>query len=134
MNMEQIIPAAATAVSIGLGCGTCCSPVISMFLSTYVVSHSDGAKKGIISFLCFFLGKTISVVTLCVLSAIISRQFLSENGYIGSFNLRLASQIAMSAIGLIMAIRWVLEIKKCVTIQSPQKISKTYIRNKKNVV
>lgn len=45
MNTSLLIPALTTAVSVGLGCGTCCSPIISTFLSAYVVSHSDGVKK-----------------------------------------------------------------------------------------
>lgn len=79
----------ATAVSVGIGCGTCCSPVISMFLSSYVISHADGAKKGIHSFGLFFFGKLISVTLLCVTSAVIGRRFIGEDGFVGSLNLRL---------------------------------------------
>lgn len=112
MNTSLIVPAFTTAVSIGLGCGTCCSPIISTFLSTYVVSHSNGVKKGILSFVSFFFGKMLSISLLCTVSALISRQFISESGYIGSFNLRLFSQAAMSLIGAVMVIRWFLELKK----------------------
>lgn len=112
MNTSLLIPALTTAVSVGLGCGTCCSPVISTFLSTYVVSHSNGVKKGVLSFISFFLGKMASVSLLCVISALISRQFINENGYIGSFNLRLFSQAAMSVIGAAMIIRWFFEVRK----------------------
>lgn len=112
MNTSLIVPAFTTAVSIGLGCGTCCSPIISTFLSTYVVSHSNGVKKGILSFVSFFFGKMLSISLLCTVSALISRQFISESGYIGSFNLRLFSQAAMSVIGAVMVIRWFLELKK----------------------
>ncbi|MGN1033009.1 MAG: hypothetical protein ACI4PU_06065, partial [Intestinibacter sp.] len=52
--------------SIGLGCGTCCSPAIGMFLSTYIVSHSQSMRKAIGTFISFFLGKVISVVSLCM--------------------------------------------------------------------
>lgn len=111
MNSSLLVPAFTTAVSIGLGCGTCCSPIISTFLSTYVVSHSNGVKKGILSFVSFFFGKMVSISLLCTVSALISRQFISESGYIGSFNLRLFSQVAMSVIGAVMVIRWFLELK-----------------------
>lgn len=111
MNTSLLVPAFTTAVSIGLGCGTCCSPIISTFLSTYVVSHSNGVKKGILSFASFFFGKMVSISLLCTVSALISRQFISESGYIGSFNLRLFSQAAMSVIGAVMVIRWFLELK-----------------------
>lgn len=112
MNTQFFLPAITTAVSVGLGCGTCCSPIITTFLSTYVVSHSKGAKKGFFSFLSFFFGKMISVSMLCMISALVSSQFINENGYIGSFNLRLFSQMAMSMIGVIMVIRWFFELKK----------------------
>lgn len=107
-----IIPVLTTAVSVGLGCGTCCSPVISTFLSTYVASHSGGVRKGVLSFVSFFFGKMVSVSLLCMIAALVSRQFISDNGYIGSFNLRLFSQAAMSMIGMVLAVRWFLELKK----------------------
>lgn len=112
MNTFLIVPVLTTAVSMGLGCGTCCSPVISTFLSAYVVSHSNGVKKSILSFISFFLGKMVSVSLLCMISALISKQFINENGCIGSFNLQLFSQAAMSVIGAVMIIRWLFDMKK----------------------
>ncbi|MFG6321864.1 MAG: hypothetical protein K1W41_10065 [Lachnospiraceae bacterium] len=110
--MDMFVIALTTAVSVGLGCGTCCSPIISTFLSTYVVSHSGGVKKGVLSFVSFFFGKMVSVSLLCMAAALVSRQFISDSGYIGSFNLRLFSQAAMSVIGVVLAVRWFLELKK----------------------
>ncbi len=112
MNTSLFFPALTTAVSVGLGCGTCCSPIISTFLSAYVVSHSGGVKKGVLSFVSFFFGKMVSVSLLCMAAALVSRQFISDSGYIGSFNLRLFSQAAMSVIGVVLAVRWFLELKK----------------------
>ena len=63
--MDMFVMALTTAVSVGLGCGTCCSPIMSTFLSTYVVSHSGGVKKGVLSFVSFFLEKC-SVFPCCV--------------------------------------------------------------------
>lgn len=111
MNVSMIVPALTTAVSIGLGCGTCCNPIISTFLSSYVVSHSGGVKKGVLSFLSFFFGKMCSVSLLCIVSAVTARQFIGRDGMIGSFHLRLFSQAAMSAIGILLAVRWFLEWK-----------------------
>ena len=112
MNISLLIPALATAVSVGLGCGTCCSPIISTFLSTYVVSHSGGVNKGVLSFVSFFFGKMVSVSMLCMIASLVSRQFISDSGYIGSFNLRLFSQAAMSVIGVVLTVRWFLELKR----------------------
>ncbi|MCC8044517.1 MAG: sulfite exporter TauE/SafE family protein [Clostridiales bacterium] len=112
MNLSLLLPALATAVTVGLGCGTCCSPIVSTFLSTYVISHSGGVKRGVFSFVSFFMGKVASVSLLCTISAIVSSSFISDSGYIGSFNLRLFSQIAMSSVGVLLTIRWFLELKK----------------------
>lgn len=112
MNTSLLVPAITTAVSVGLGCGTCCSPIISTFLSAYVVSHSGGVKKGVLSFVSFFFGKMVSVSLLCMAAALVSRQFISDSGYIGSFNLRLFSQVAMSVIGVVLAVRCFLELKR----------------------
>lgn len=109
MELSIAIPALTTAATVGLGCGTCCSPIISMFLSTYVISHANSVKKGVLSFVSFFLGKLISVSLLCVTAAVISRQFIAPDGYIGSFNLRLTAQIAMSMVGVIMVVKWIIE-------------------------
>ena len=107
----MIATAVTTAFTVGLGCGTCCSPVISMFLSTYVMSSANGIKKGVLSFVSFFVGKLISVTFLCTIAAIISSEFISGEGYIGDFNLRLAAQIAMSLVGIVMTVKWILEFK-----------------------
>lgn len=112
MENGTILPILTTAVSIGIGCGACCSPVISMFLSSYVISHADGAKKGVYSFGSFFLGKLISVTLLCMAASMAGRQFIGEDGYIGTLNLRLSVQIVMSCIGFLMAVRWFIENRK----------------------
>ncbi len=112
MNMTLLLPAVTTAATVGLGCGTCCSPIISTFLSTYVVSHSNGVKKGVLSFISFFVGKLISVTFLCIVASAVSRQFITQDGYIGWFNLRLAAQFAMSGVGVVLAARWFLKLRK----------------------
>lgn len=112
MDIALMWPAVTTAVSIGLGCGACCSPVISVFLSSYVVSHGNGVRTGILSFASFFFGKILSMAALCTIAAAISRQFIGADGYVGPVNLRLYAQLMMSGIGLVMAIRWILAQRK----------------------
>lgn len=112
MDTSIAIPALTTAITVGLGCGTCCSPIISMFLSTYVISHANSVKKGVLSFISFFIGKLLSVSFLCMMAAVISRQYISPDGYIGNFNLRLVAQIAMSMVGIVMAVKWGIENTK----------------------
>lgn len=112
MGTNLLLPVITTAMTVGLGCGTCCSPVISAFLSTYVVSHADGVKNGILSFLNFFLGKLLSVSCLCMIAALLGKQFIGADGYIGVVNLRLIAQLVMSGIGMIMAVKWIIGNRK----------------------
>lgn len=112
MDASVAIPAITTAITVGLGCGTCCSPIISMFLSTYVISHANSVKKGVLSFVSFFMGKLLSISFLCMIAAVVSRQFISPDGYIGNFNLRLTAQMAMSLVGIVMAVKWIIENTK----------------------
>lgn len=125
MDMAMLMTSMTTAATIGLGCGTCCSPLISIFLSTYVVSHADGVKKGIISFIGFFLGKLASITALCVIAAAVSTQFISKDGYIGWLNLRLTAQLFMSVIGIVMLIKWFASNRKqedCTPCNSCKKV------------
>lgn len=112
MDISLAVPALTTAITVGLGCGTCCSPIISMFLSTFVISHANSVKKGILSFASFFMGKLLSISFLCMIAAVVSRQFISPDGYIGNFNLRLTAQMAMSLVGIVMAVKWIIENTK----------------------
>jgi hypothetical protein len=109
VDFMGILTVITTAATVGLGCGTCCSPVISAFLSTYVVSHADGVKNGVLSFLSFFLGKLLSVSCLCMIAALLGKQFIGSDGNVGPVNLRLVAQIIMSGIGMVMAVKWIIE-------------------------
>ena len=60
--------------SIGLGCGTCCSPAIGVFLSTYIVSHSQNMKRRLLYFLVFSL-ENFSVISLCMISSYLGNKF-----------------------------------------------------------
>ena len=78
--------------SIGLGCGTCCSPAIGVFLSTYIVSHSQNMKKALIGYastisitnaillgLCFSMASIISpMIVVVLLAGIISNNLYEE--------------------------------------------------------
>lgn len=110
--MGGLVTPAVTAFSIGIGCGTCCSPFVSAFLSAYIVSHGNGVKRSFGTFIRFFSGKLLGVSVLCLTASVIGRQFISDRGYIGNFPFRLAVQIMMSLFGFLMAARWVWEIKK----------------------
>lgn len=110
--MTEFLSVLAMAVAVGLGCGTCCGSVVSVFLSSYVISHGNGIKTGILAFANFFLGKVLSVTALCIVASLAGSCFIDANGYIGSLNLRLIVRLAMGGIGLIMAVRWGIQEKQ----------------------
>jgi hypothetical protein len=111
MELAILLPVLATAVSVGLGCGTRCSPAVSIFLSSYIITHSGGMKKSLGSFMSFFLGKVLAVVVLCGLAALIGSTFISDSGYVGSFNLRLILEFAMVMLGLFLIGKWIYDFK-----------------------
>lgn len=72
-----------------------------------ITAHAGGMKKSLWSFLSFFIGKVAAVVLLGTLAALIGSQFISAAGYIGSLNLRLILELAMTAMGLWLIGRWI---------------------------
>ncbi|SFS03328.1 urease accessory protein UreH domain-containing protein [Anaeromicropila populeti] len=94
------------AGAVGLGCGTCCSPAISVFLSTYILSRGKGMKKSLFSFATFFLGKIAAVVLLCGIAAVVGQQFIDTNGNIGSFQFRFMLQLVTVGTGMLLVIKW----------------------------
>ena len=110
-KLGGLLPVLTSALFVGLGCGSCCSPAVSAFLSSYSISHGDGAGQGLKYFLCFFAGKLAAIVFLCIISSVLGVGFVSETGYIGGFNLRLFAQIGMSGAGAYMLFRFFWERK-----------------------
>lgn len=108
MDTAILIPAAMTAATVGLGCGACCSPAISVFLTSYVVSHGKGMGNGVLAFVGFFLGKICSVALLCIAAAGVGRPFIGADGYIGMFPFRIFMRFIMSGIGVFLIARWIL--------------------------
>lgn len=109
MAILAMFQAASAAGAIGLGCGTCCSPAISVFLSTYILSGGKGMKKSLLLFATFFLGKTLAIILLCSTASAIGTQFIDKGGYIADFNLKFALQLLMIAVGLFLIGTWIYE-------------------------
>lgn len=92
--------------SIGLGCGTCCSPAIGVFLSTYIVSHSQNMKKAFITFFSFFFGKILSVISFCMISSYLGNKFLFKDGHIGSIDLSKVMSITFIVLGSFLIVKY----------------------------
>lgn len=91
--------------SIGLGCGTCCSPAIGVFLSTYIVSHSQNMKKAFVTFFSFFFGKILSVISLCMISSYLGNKFIFKDGHIGSVDLSKVMSITFIVLGSFLILK-----------------------------
>lgn len=91
--------------SIGLGCGTCCSPAIGVFLSTYIVSHSQNMKKAFVTFFSFFFGKILSVIGLCMISSYLGNKFIFKDGHIGSVDLSKVMSITFIVLGSFLILK-----------------------------
>lgn len=106
-----MITSIISAFTVGLGCGSCCSPFISLFLSSYVVSHCKSIKRGILSFIEFFTGKISGIVLLCIMSSLLGKRIVNDEGFIRDINLRIISQLIMSFTGILMLIKWIKEYR-----------------------
>lgn len=93
------------AIAIGLSCGTGCSPIISLFLTTYIMGNSGNVKRGLLSFFYFFLGKTSVIVVLAFLSAIVGSTVLGKDGNLLGFNLKIVLDVFLILTGLILTLK-----------------------------
>jgi hypothetical protein len=77
------------AVAIGLSCGTACSPLVNLFLTTYTMGRFNSLQRGLQAFGYFWLGKTAVVSVLVFLSALFGRTVFSQSRRIASIDPRL---------------------------------------------
>lgn len=105
----MVIQGIVTALSVGMGCGTCCGSGISVFLFSYLTTHAGTVKHSIRAFLCFYLGKILAVAGVCACSSLIGRQLLDENGSVGDADLHIIVNLCMIAIGVWFVIKWIRE-------------------------
>ncbi len=90
------------SLAMGLSCGTGCSPVISLFLSSYVVRCQGDTKKSLLSFGQFFLGKAGAVLTVCLIAALTGMAILDSGGYMGKYSLSFLMPIFLLVTGIYM--------------------------------
>jgi sulfite exporter TauE/SafE len=101
-----------SVISLGLSCGTCCSPLISVFLSAYTVTHARNVKRAMKIFFEFFLGKLTAIVLLCVFTSFLKRQWINEDGSIGNINMYYFVEISLLLLGVFLICRWIYQKKK----------------------
>jgi sulfite exporter TauE/SafE len=77
------------AMAVGLSCGTTCSPLVTLFLTTYTIGRFNNMRQGLRAFGYFWAGKMAVVCVLAFLSAVLGRAIIGQNGQIVSFDPRL---------------------------------------------
>jgi hypothetical protein len=90
------------ALTIGLSCGTACSPLANLFLTSYTMSGFIGFRRGLGAFSCFVLGKTTVMMILTVFSAILGSVVLGENSKVFGFNRKLILDICLILTGVVL--------------------------------
>lgn len=105
----MVIQGIVTALSVGMGCGTCCGSGISVFLFSYLTTHAGSMKHSVLAFLRFYLGKILAVAAVCTGSSLLGRQLLDENGYLGNADLHVIVNVCMIAVGVWLVVKWIRE-------------------------
>ena len=108
----MLAEALTAAISVGLGCGTCCGTSASSFLAVYILSEGGGFASSMKHVGGFFLGKVLAVCSITTICAAIGNVFIDENGYIGGFNLLHAMSWIMLASALFLIWKWFRDRKK----------------------
>ncbi len=111
MGLELLLQGAATAASVGMGCGTCCGSGISVFLSGYLMTHAKNFAQSARGFLSFYLGKLMAVMAICGAASLIGTRVLDDSGCIAGIPVKALVDGAMLCRGAWFLIRWVLERK-----------------------
>jgi hypothetical protein len=90
------------ALAVGFSCGTVCSPLVNLFLTTYAMGRFNNMRQGMRAFGYFWGGKTAIVVGSAFLSAILGKAIIGRNGKIFSFNSSLILDICMILTGVLL--------------------------------
>ena len=131
----MVLSGVITALSIGMGCGTCCGSGVTAVLFGYLTTHACNMKQSIRAFLTFYLGKIAAVACICIASSLLGMTIMSEDGNIGSIPVHTIVNLCMIAIGIWMIIKWIKgkrhkscsECRKCTGETEKQTLKKTFI-------
>ena len=93
MGISLLLESMITAVSVGTGCGTCCGSGISAALYGYLVTHVKNIRQSMLSFVDFFLGKLLAVVSLCAAASLLGRSIIDSDGLLFGVNVHIIVNI-----------------------------------------
>lgn len=104
--LSMLAASAGTGITCGVSCGACGTPVVNVFLSSYLFTHSGKLRRSLLSFAGFHLGKMITVALLCVLISLFGGQMVDEAGNVFGLDLQMIVYAAMLAFMLVLIGRW----------------------------
>jgi len=105
----MIVQGIVTALSVGMGCGTCCGSGMSVFLFGYLTSHTGNMRRSVKAYLSFYLGKILAVTAVCAASSVLGRQILDDDGNIGNISIHFVVDLCMIAAGIWLTGKWIRE-------------------------
>jgi hypothetical protein len=106
MGISILLESMTTAVSVGVGCGTCCGSGISAALYAYLTTHIKDLRQMLVSFGNFVLGKSAAVVGLCVAASIMGKRLIDDSGNMFGINLAVVTDSLMLITGLVLLFGW----------------------------
>ncbi|MBQ9129207.1 MAG: sulfite exporter TauE/SafE family protein [Clostridia bacterium] len=118
MDFSMLLPLLLTGVSTGLTCGLTCgacgNPMVNIFLSSYLFTHSRKLKQSVLSFLGFHVGKALSVMAMCLLFAALGNRAIDQQGNLFGWDLKKMVYAAMLLFCLYLIVRWFIDrTQKC---------------------
>lgn len=92
----------AGAVTMGLTCGTGCSPAIGIFLGSYAAEAEGNQKRTMRAVISFYGGKLSAVLFVCIGAAIAGEIIVKTGGYLGCYDLQFLMPLFLSISGIYM--------------------------------
>lgn len=102
-----LITGAGTGLTCGLSCGACGNPVVNVFLASYLFTHAGRIWQSVKAFLGFHLGKTVSVMILCGVFALLGGSAAEEMDTLFGIRLQTAVYAAMLLFVAGLIVQWI---------------------------
>ena len=104
--LPMMLASAGTGLTCGLSCGVCGTPIVNIFLASYLFTHAGKMKRSLSAFCGFHIGKMITVALLCMLISWFGNQIVDESGTLWGVNLRVIVYVVMLFFVLSLIVNW----------------------------
>lgn len=104
--LPMLLTGASTGLTCGVSCGACGTPIVNVFLASYLFTHTGKLKRSVIAFLGFHIGKAISVMAMCGVISVLGSSIVDESGNLLGIPLQKVVYVAMLIFMTVLIIRW----------------------------